>query len=256
MFLQSTVLPFVLCDRAEGVWIRRLVGTGFLVSNVGHILTARHVIEDGLSKAQSENRTLAAVVKGLDGNSPGSGVAMISDYEFAPSPFDVALCTVAYRAETQFRLGGLTDNLWRDIATLGYPSSALAHPMTVNGMQNWRINLRANKGYVQREVKPDDMAIGDHPDGFELSFLVGPGMSGAPIFVHQGDTDFVIGVAVSSFRSEILDYEHLEVNDDGSKYAERKVKIEEFGFAHDISGLSEWVPRLLGRPLFEAHLAQ
>jgi len=108
-----------------------------------------------------------------------------------------------------------------------------------------KINLRAQRGHIQRLIAPNELPFDENPPAFELSFLISRGMSGSPIFIHSQPRDIVVGVCVSSFRSETIDDEFIEVRDDGSKYVERKMKIEEFGIAHDLRPLLDWKPSVL-----------
>ena len=257
-YLQSTLLPLIGTDWAKSpIPVEKFFGTAFLISNAGHAMTARHVVEKALHAASETGLAFSALVQQDDGTSPLKAIAAVLEYEFAPAPFDVAIVRLPYRARTEFRIGKREQNLWRDIATYGYPESAVSHVLSEKGFPALKLNMRANKGYIQREIAPNDMAIGDHPNGFELSFLLGPGMSGAPIFISEGPTFVTIGVGVSSIRSETTDFEHTEVDDDGKRFSERKVKIEEYGFAHSLEGLFDWSPAILGhKPLHEAWLIE
>lgn len=97
------------------------------------------------------------------------------------------------------------------------------------------------------------MTLGVHPPGFELSFLLGRGASGAPIFTIPDE--IVIGVGVGSFKSEELDDEIVDVLDDGVEYREKRLKLEQFGYAHSMMPLLDWRPKLLaGKSLAEVCL--
>lgn len=52
-------------------------------------------------------------------------------------------------------------------------------------------------------------------DAIERELQRKPGMSGAPAFRHDGHTQTVLGIAVSSFRGETSESEISEVNEDG-----------------------------------------
>ena len=95
-----------------------------------------------------------------------------------------------------------------------------------------------------------DVPLGEHPDGFELSFLVSRGMSGAPLFIHRGGYDEVVGICVGSVRSEMIEDRHVEIQDNGREYQEISLKVDEYGHAHDVRGLRGWAPiSLEGRTL-------
>lgn len=250
MFLQSYVAPVCLCevDPNGGANIRELFGTAFLINDKGVFLTARHVLEDAYAKAQENGQIVGLIVKGEAGSSPKSGVAPIKSFEHAPAPYDVSIGTVHYQSPTLLRLAPIEIEPWQDVAAYGYPIHAVSGPASALGL-----NLRCHKGYIQRLLSPGDIPLGSHPDGFELSFLVARGISGAPLFVHRQDKDIVIGVCVGSFRTEQIEDEFVEISQNGSTYKEIKIKIDEFSTAQDIRPLHGWKPELLaGATLLEA----
>lgn len=57
---------------------------------------------------------------------------------------------------------------------------------------------------------------------------------------------------MGSMRSELVEDERLEVLENGSTNRELKVKIEEYGVAHDLRPLYKWRPAgLHGKSLLE-----
>ena len=65
-------------------------------------------------------------------------------------------------------------------------------------------------------------------------------MSGCPIFREDNET--VIGIGVSSFKSTVVEFETVIVQEDGSEYREQRLRVEEFGFAHAVAPLLDWAP--------------
>jgi hypothetical protein len=152
---------------------------------------------------------------------------------------------VAYRPESPLRLAQKTVGVWQEVAALGFPTSTSVK----DGEALW-MNLRAQRGYIQRTTLPRDMQIGEHPNGLELSFLLGSGMSGAPVFTIPDQ--IVIGVGVGSYRSEEVEDSIVEVSDDGHEFREMRLRIEQHGFAHSMNGLLDWRPTLFrGKSLLE-----
>ncbi|WP_287305606.1 trypsin-like peptidase domain-containing protein [Mesorhizobium sp.] len=246
MFLQSYVLAVCLFRHDPGkAVLQKLVGTAFVFSKAGHFLTARHVLESAIAEAEKHGWRVGLAIKGDNGKSVDTLMCPLDKFEPAPEPYDVAVGWIDYHPDTPIRLKRQEITFWQRIATMGYPASA----SVVEGEALW-MNMRGLKGYVQRPTLPRDMHIGNHPNGFELSFLLSPGLSGAPIFTVPDEV--LIGIGVSSFKSEVLDAEIVEVSDDGKEYRERQLKIEQFGFAHDIQGLLDWKPVLFeGASLLE-----
>jgi hypothetical protein len=109
---------------------------------------------------------------------------------------------------------------------------------------------RGFKGYVHREVKAGQLPGSPHPDRFETSFRMPPGLSGAPLFVSDGGRHVVIGVCVGVNTSELTDYLVEEVTANGAVNRERRVRIEEYGIAHDLHPLLDSRPPVFkGRTL-------
>ncbi|MEQ1496524.1 MAG: serine protease [Novosphingobium sp.] len=251
MFLQSYVVAVCTFERVGGIAeIRSLHGTAFFIGKSGLFLTARHVLEQAAECGRKNSWEVGLCVKGDNGRSKGEEVAVFTSFEYAPAPYDVALGTACYKPDSPLSLGLTEVSIWQEIAAIGYPTSASAKV----GDALW-MNLRGQRGYVQRTTLPRDMPIGDHPAGIELSFLIGPGMSGSPIFNTQNET--VIGVGVGAYRSEQIEDSIEEIDSNGGKYKELRLRIEQHGFAHALNGLLDWYPSMLdGKSLLEASKAE
>lgn len=247
VFLQSYVVAVCLFEKdSDQAQLRALQGTAFFVGNCGLFLTARHVLEQAIDRCKGTDCEVGLVTKGSNGKTAEEVVTPLTTYEYAPPPYDIAIGLAPYKPASPLSLGAIDVSIWQEIATLGYPTSASAK----EGNALW-MNLRAHRGYVQRTTLPRDIPIGTHPSGIELSFLLGPGMSGAPIFTSLGEV--VIGVGVGSFRSEEIEDSFVEVSDEGKEYRELRLRIEQHGFAHAISDLLDWRPEILtGASLLEA----
>lgn len=242
MFLQSYVTPICLYEVLNGsAVIRELIGTSFIVGSRGLLVSARHVFESARTNSLSKGLQVGIVAKANNGTDAASEIVPINDYEFAPAPYDIGVALTGYKCQSPLRLTPLDVTEWAEIATLGYPLQAVSGPS-----EGLNLNLRCHRGYIQRRIRPGDLKIGNHPESFELNFLIGTGVSGAPLFVHKGNVDVVIGVCVGSIRTEVIEDEFIEVQDDGTKYKELKLKIEQFGIAHEIRLLLDWRPKLFG----------
>jgi hypothetical protein len=242
MFLQSYVVPVCLFEESrDQINIRELQGSAFFINNTGAFLSARHVMEGAEAAAEKKNLKVGLVVKLDEGKSQKSGIAPISFREFAPKPFDIVIGQAPYRCNTLLRLSNMNIEVWKDIGTFGYPINAVGGDPT-----SMRLNLRCHKGYIQRLTLPEDLPFGPHPPGFELSFVLSKGLSGAPLFVHENETDSVIGVCVGTIRSEIIEDQIEEIDSSGQKYRESRLKIDEYGLAQDIRPLLGWLPDAFG----------
>ena len=78
-------------------------------------------------------------------------------------------------------------------------------------------------------------------------------MSGAPLVLRYDepigpDTPFpLIGVCVGNQPVELVDFAIDLVEENGSRFKETKLRIEEYGIAHDLWSLAEWKPECLGQ---------
>jgi hypothetical protein len=249
LFLQSYVVPIcTFSSVAKGVIIHDLQGTGFFINGSGLMLTAGHVLADAEEAAAKTKRSVGVVVKGDQGKSPNSFIVQIDAAEHAPKPHDVAILQTKYTGPTQLTLGSKRVTTWQNVATFGYPLNAVS-----GSPEALRLNVRGHAGYVQRVLKPDDHPFPPNPTAYEISFLTSRGLSGAPLFITQQPIGLVIGVCVGSVRSELIDDQRVEVQADGKTYRETRLRIEEYGVAHDILSLHDWKPKLLnGLTLLDA----
>ena len=240
--LQDYVVPICSADMVDGsAELRRLLGTAFFVNSAGVFLTAKHVLQ-ATAEAGSPGLMYGLCVKSQDANAADT-FALLTNWEFAPAPYDIAIGSVNTKTRAWFsRPEASRVAPWKDIATLGYPETALN---TAAG--NFNVHPRMLKGYVQRVVDAGEIdLISPHPHCYELSFPVTSGLSGSPLFAPEKGKQQLIGICVGSYSAEVTEYHSTFVDDDGSRYEERSVKIEQIGIAEDIFPLLEWTPETLG----------
>ena len=239
-YIQSVVASIARVAIRGGIGIvEQLHGTGFFISKSGHLLTARHVIEKGRVDCEQNDGFLAFFPKAADGTS--SRCLPLETVEFAPEPFDVALCQVQAESQSFYRLCTAEVAPWQEVASVGYPMTIVTQTSAT-----YRVHTRFHRGYIQRLVAEGDLIIGPNPPAFEVSFPVTQGMSGAPLFIYRPDGDLLIGVCVGSVQSSVVAYEDTQIESQGTKYVERVSRIEEIGIAHNISALASWQPKILG----------
>lgn len=246
--LQDHVVPIcsAVVSERQAV-LRRLLGTAFFINSRGVFLTARHIL-DKISHAENSGVQCGLIVKAADAPMR-SQFASLQTWENAPAPYDIAIGVVNCPTRSWFSIAESTHaSPWMDVATLGYPETALN-----STLGNFKIHIRAHKGYIQRIVDPNEIdLIRPHPTCYELNFPVMLGMSGAPLFVSLPDLQALIGLCVGSYGSEIVDYESVEVSDDGKEYRERKIKVEQVGIAQSIFPLLQWNPNIFdGQSLYD-----
>jgi hypothetical protein len=239
-YLQSYVIPVCTFEEVQGqAHLRSTHGTAFMVNDWGIFLTAAHVLSEAIQHAAANGSEVGLCGKTDGGYGEDSIIARVFKHELAPKPFDVAIGATQYSTRGPLKLGAREVAPWQDVATLGYPLSSKIE----DGDDAIWMNMKVHRGYVVRTTLPRDMSIGEHPNGIELSFLLSPGMSGSPVFTVPDEV--VVGIGVGSFSSELTDAFIEEIDEDGRTYKERRVKIEQFGFAHDLRELLGWKPAIL-----------
>ena len=246
-FLQDYVVPVCQAEKSvSSARLTRLEGTAFFINPNGFFLTAGHVLR--VVTADSSGLTWGLNLKGLTSNH--NFFAPLGEIEFAPAPFDIGIGRVHHPSQSWFTpcsADGIRG--WRDVATLGYPASALN-----TTPEKFNIHLRLLKGYVQREINEDELPVHrPHPHCYELSFPIPNGLSGSPLFSAEGQGQQLIGVCVGSFDVEIVIDNFTEVDDQGRTFSEKRARVEQYGIAHSILPLWDWRPSLLkGKSLKEA----
>jgi hypothetical protein len=240
MYLQSDLLRIVwaIVNDDGAPQIKAMHGTAFLLGRSGVFLTARHVIDSAF--AQNPDDFSPAILGATEDGKLTTEA--IREYEIAPGGQDIAIGLSDYICDSMYLIANSKHTVWQEVLSAGYPEDAF-----VREGHNLKTPLRAFKGIVQRLVKPGDLHLAPETDGFELSFSPSPGMSGAPLCLPRWTGSLgVFGVCVGAFRSEQVEDEFVEVNNDGSRYAERRVRITQFGLAESLYPLLDWRPKLLG----------
>jgi hypothetical protein len=216
--------------------VKRLFGTAFLISDGGLFMTASHVLKEAIANEASHGHSIGIV--GIDAN--GTQIARLLHYEFAPNGQDVAVGLSAFKHKTYYHISEAKYLEWQRVAACGFPEDAIS--VTDNKI---RQPLRAYKGIIQRVIAKDCLALMPKSKGYELSFSPSPGVSGAPLFIYRGEYGEVAGVCVGSFRSEQVEDEITQINDNGERYTEKRVRITQYGLAESLDELFDWKPDFL-----------
>ena len=208
-------------------------------------MTARNVFQ-GVGNLPPRGLVYGLCVKSQDATASNM-FALLQGWERAPEPCDIAIGKVDGGWRSWFSLPEVSSAApWLDVATLGYPETALNA-----AAGNFQMHARMLKGYIQRLADAGEIElIAPHPDCYELSFPVTSGMSGAPLFAAEGDRQELLGVCVGSYSAEVTEYHSTLVEDDGRCLEERSVKVEQIGIAESLFPLFEWTPKIAdGRSL-------
>lgn len=250
--LQDYVVPICSYEERRGLgWITNFYGTAFFITSDGVYLTARHVVEQCL---MSGAKQIGLVIKDRQ-DAKVSKLVPLGITEHAPGPWDVSIGKSTPPSANWFCWPSKTKiEGWQDVASLGYPESALN--VTV---ERFDLNMRMMKGYVLRPLRPEDqLQPGRHPPSFELNFAIPQGMSGSPLFTFDvAKKQMVIGVCVTSHTAEIVEHSFEEIEEGGAVYREKRLKAEQYGIAHSLLPLGDWRPQLLGgKSLKEALISE
>lgn len=239
-YLETFIVPVCRFDKSSGnALIRGFYGTAFFVGRGGIFLTASHVMEEATQAVGEKGGFMGLCVR-----SPaisGNVACPITSVEAAAAPYDISVGTIDAEFPSLLTLGDVSAGVWQEVASYGYPSTA----QNLSSSEFWMYG-RGFRGYLHRQVKPGQLPGNPHPDGFETSFSMPQGLSGGPLFVRGPKSDVAIGVCVGVNRGETTEYMFEEVQANGQTLKEKRVRIEEYGLAHDLRPLLGWRPSNLG----------
>jgi hypothetical protein len=240
LVLQDFVVPICSYEqRGAQAYLTDFYGTAFFIDEVGNYLTARHVLE--ACQAQ-QGRLFGLVIKNPH-DAAQSMIVPIGITENAPDPWDIAIGCTQTQSKTLFRWNEGDDAAaWQDVATFGYPQSALRRDL-----DRFDVHLRCMKGYVLRRLDGHEYGpSGGQAQALELSFAVPTGLSGSPLFLTDaGEKHSLVGVCVSSHSSETQEHIYEEIEEGGGIFRERRLRVEQFGIAHSLAPLADWKPKAL-----------
>jgi hypothetical protein len=246
-YLETYIVPVCRFNQSSGATvIQDFFGTAFFVGGGGVFLTARHVLDDARHAVEEKGGFLGLCVRppGAGGNVACRMISM----EAAPPPYDISVGTVESPFPSNLTLGDVPAGVWQEVVSYGYPSTA----QNRSNSEFWMYG-RGFRGYVHRVVETGQLPGSPHPNAFETSFSMPQGLSGGPLFMPGSRTAVAIGVCVGVNRGETTEYMFEEFQTNGKTLTEKRVRIEEYGLAHDLRPLLSWRPKILeGRSLAEA----
>jgi len=163
--LQSLGFEVVVKKRGEPIESQ---GSGFIISQEGHILTCAHVLgqEKNATVWVGENRYEAELVeKNVDTDLALLKIKNPSEARFKPLPLSQ----------------GTPSSMGQEVFTMGFPLTEILGKKP-----------RLNKGLISATV-----GMKDNPDQLQISAEVQPGNSGGPLLNAQGS---VIGIVTSTMN--------------------------------------------------------
>jgi len=141
-------------------------GTGFFVSQSGHVITNNHVIDE-----------CKAVKVSFDGNEVDADVLAVDRYN------DLAILRTTLKPDAVFPVSGEDAALLDDVVAAGYPLG-----------KDVSSAIKTSKGSITSLA-----GAGDNYSQFQTDAALNQGNSGGPIMNQKGN---VIGVAVANWREE------------------------------------------------------
>jgi S1-C subfamily serine protease len=236
LFLESYIFPICRYEELDGLaHIREFYGTGFFVGVQGVFITATHVIDAADEGVKLRGGFVGLCIRYAD--KPENLAVRIASIDAAPPPYDISVGKITANIPSWLTLGQKPITVFQDVAAYGFPATAQNH----SNHEFW-MHGRGFRGYVHRPVASGDLEGSPHPDAFELSFSMPQGLSGAPLFTYDPNGDVAIGVCVGINRGESTEFVIEEVQDDGKVFIEKRVRVEEYGIAHDLRPLLSWRP--------------
>ena len=219
--LRDYVFPIATAEYTnDGIKIKHVLGTGFLIGNRGFALTAKHVI------AELEHENLVAIFINQEDGWLGS---KIINKELHDSE-DVAILQLDKISEWKsfFLISNSDENSACEYHLLGYPDD-ITHELVSNGRTLIRPDLTYNKGYIRRRYSGEIPAIKGN-SFFELSEVGGGGVSGSPVFKLANNIYEVIGIYV------------------GEKTNDRATSV---GYAIRADAFRNWTPSIVEKSIIE-----
>lgn len=232
IILQNFIIP--ICRRnIKSRNIDYLFGTAFFIVVPGVFITARHVWEDVLSQpVDFQEAEYGLCVKGQNGENLFAPIKKES-MEFAPNDLDIAMGRVDFLSKSPIKLVREPLRFMQDVAAYGYPSVTSELERSPD-IACW-MDMRGNKGYVNRETYTKAKELTQKQAEAELSFRIETGMSGAPLFISN---EFHVGgICTGTRTSEVYEY---RIN-----IEEKVCRHLEYGVACMIYSMRSWKPSFL-----------
>lgn len=239
-FLETFIVPVCRFSETSGsALICEFFGTAFFINGNGVFLTASHVMSAAYQSIEVSGGFIGLCIRPADGS--GNVASRVTSIDEAKPPYDICIGTVDANFPTSLTLGNSPVTVWQEVASYGYPATA----QNRTAGEFWMYG-RGFRGYVHRLVAVGQMPGATHPDAFETSFPMPQGLSGSPLFVRGPEKNSVIGICVGVNRGESTEFLLEELQANGELITERRVRIEEYGIAHDLRPLLDWQPANLG----------
>jgi S1-C subfamily serine protease len=216
-------------------FIRRPLGTGFLVNPDGHVITARHVVEQGHQLARQIQASSKEMLAGLaipnTENMRGNFSGVPFDVVAEDALHDLALLKLRanpFRGEVRsgFVVQGEEVPLPVTVATLNPRRPRDGDAVGVSGYPLGQPVLVSNVGWMATSwsFEIEEVAVPGAPesflrpevaDTFLADLQANPGNSGGPVYLT--DSASVIGVCVGSMPSPVWDEDENPATIDESK---------------------------------------
>ncbi|MGB7991117.1 MAG: serine protease [Candidatus Methylophosphatis roskildensis] len=219
--LDKYIFPlFAVTQGGPELQVKRFLGSGFWADEVGHFITCKHVL-DGLAKGE------LPVIGQPFSDRRDHFIRVLSSVSHPT--FDIAVAT-ADIIEPKSALP-----LYRGPLGLGLDVQAFGFTDAGRECTSYQLDVRLLRGYVSRH-SPDSLGL-PSPSLLEVSFGSPSGFSGTPLMVGTE----VIGVMYRNIETKLEAYSIQETTGGQSQFREVAYRIYEYGIAHSISDLSDFL---------------
>jgi hypothetical protein len=217
--MPDTTTPFPL-DKTN------YLGVGFFVAKNGIAVTAGHVLPD---PADVPDMLPYAII--WDGKIPRAH--KVTNYVSPDDGTDLAVFRIEGVKPPYLELSFRHLHMGEDVSTIGIPADS-----TWDGDRDYRLF----KGHVMRSKRRLD-----------LSFPALRGMSGSPVVCSTEHK--VVAVISANHRSEVLEDQVSEENDDGHILKVRTVQVTNFAIAEPLERIARMSHEQMGDGAFEDLIA-
>jgi len=219
----ETIFPIITMkvdDKAKVAHLARFLGCGFFINKFGFLLTCAHVINEASIAGE-----YLGVQNMMDGKRYFVHVIAKDDER------DIAICRINSESFFKMEVDYERKVCGIDVCSFGLTIHEVVGP-------DIGLDMTFFKGYICGIPK----IIPFFPDltrTYLLSYPVLKGFSGAPLICNEK----VCGMLYENKTSQVVDHHVKEIKDGLETYSEKVSRIYEFGMAHPIDILLEYVKK-------------
>lgn len=206
-----------------------LIGTAFFIGSKGHLLTARHVIDE-MNQLSGIQVILLPLNTGLTSFEitetevhPDEDVAIIKT-SVKPNSVSCVISQNSQHSSCEYMLWGYPEHVAKELSR--------TVPLPPSGVEPIGPELIYQKGYVRRRISRELHYPLFGKSFYEISEVAGSRCSGSPVIIRQPSQN--------AFRSEPWSVIGIYVGEQTSE------KIHAVGYCVRSDSFASWVPKMIG----------